>query len=213
MTRTCAANSVLAAMALSLLAIPAHSQSTMEEAREMLRKAESVPPWRVSDSTIVNICFDGLDRSAPEALLAEELTDISSGSATPELVSFTTTDRPIYQVASKHPVHFRGLILKLPGTDVYMLIKPPKDLKPALNEWIVGPAPTECTTSRMAFHELLNNGRLSSTTACPDLGIHTLFTVKSRHEFTYMRIVDKPRGIKLSIGLRGCRDFIYPKAK
>jgi hypothetical protein len=213
MTQTWGANSALAAMVLSLLTTPAHAQSTMEEAGEMLRKAESAPPWRVSDSTIVNICFDGLDRSSPSTLQAQELTDISSGSAAPELVSFTTTDRPSYQVASKHPAHFRGLILKLPGTDIYTLIKPPKDLMPALNDWIEGPAPTECTTSQMAFHDLLNNGRLSSITACPDLGIQTLFTVKSRNEFTYMRIVEKPRGIRLNNGLRGCREFIYPKTK
>jgi hypothetical protein len=213
MKRTSVANAVLTAITLSLLAMPAHSQSSMDEALAMQRRAESAPPWRMSDSTIINICFDGLDRSAPEVLQAQDLTDISAGSSTPELVSFTTTDRPIYQVSSKHPVHFRGLILKLPGTDVYAVIRPPKDLKPAVDGWVEGPTPAECTTSRMAFHELLNNKGLSSAMACPDLGIRTLFNVKSRSEFTYMRIVEKPRGVRLSNGLRGCREFIYPQTK
>lgn len=179
----------------------------------MIRKAESATPWRVSDSTIVNICFDGLDRSAPDKLQAQDLTDISAGSSAPELVSFTTTDRPIYQVSSAHPVWFRGLILKLPGTDVYAVIRPPKDLKPALNGWVEGQVPTECTASRFAFHELLNNKGLSQTMECPDVGIRTSFTVRSRSEFSYSRIVARPRGVTLANGLRGCRDPIYPQAK
>lgn len=171
------------------------------------------PPWRANDATIIQICFDSMDRSAPDHLSAEEVTDSSLRSARPELVGFTLSDRPIYEVGLSHPIKFRSLLLQIPGTKIRAKIDAPTFLETTVNSWRYAPLPNICTDDERAGLKLVRDGQVSKTVPCPAVGLTVSFKVISSSEFSATRALNRPRGPVIYNGLKGCQEHVYKGSK
>jgi hypothetical protein len=170
-------------------------------------------PWRTNDGTIVQVCIDAMDRSAPNQLIAEEISRATLGRVRLELVGYTLSDRPIYQGAVGHPLKFQTLLLQLPGTNVKARIDSPGPafLQSAIEAWRDAPSPTVCTGDERAGLNLVNGRPVSGTVVCPEIGMSLSFKVISRLEFSASSALQRARGPVVYNGLRGCRESVYKK--
>lgn len=151
-------------------------------------------PWRRNDVTLISLCFDSLDRTAPTRLTATEFTDIGSGSATFELVGFTMTDRPVYQISLSHPKHFRAVLVDLPGKQSAAFIAPPSNLSSLIEGWGYVPSPTECTENfRQPALQYKPEFSLKEKMECPVMGINVSFKVDNGPGYNAQRILQNQR--------------------
>ena len=172
-------------------------------------QSPSPSPFRDSDSTLVEVCFDSMGRDAPARLVGEETTDFGLTTARLELIGFTMSDRPIYQGRLAHPRDFRALFLELPASSVIARIDRPDSLPKSIEVWRNAPAPTVCTMSPHAAMYVVNGRPLPEPIACPDVKMSVRFTVGSGAAFSNRRNLDRQRPPALFNGLRGCNESIY----
>jgi hypothetical protein len=168
---------------------------------------DSTPPWRRSDSTLVQICFDGLDSTAPKRLKAASVTPTSISGAWLDLVGFTLSNRPIYQGSIEHPVRFRSLLVEMPGSTILAKIDAPTDLPKHIDVWRDVPI-SLCTMEERADFKVLSGTQLQAV-PCPDLGVHASLKVAASSEHSLEIVHLKARGPSSFNGLRGCRESVY----
>lgn len=168
---------------------------------------ETITPWRRSDRTFVQLCFDGLDASAPKRLRALAVSPGSMGSASLDLVGFTLTNRPIYQGAVDHPVRFRSLLFQLPGSSIWARIDAPSDLSKRIEVWRDIDI-SQCTADDAAGFKILHSEPVESA-SCPDLGMKASMKVAPNSEHSITQIHLRSDGPSSFNGLRGCREFVY----
>jgi hypothetical protein len=168
---------------------------------------ESAAPWRRSDSTFVQLCFDGLDESAPKRISAATLAGGGLVSSGLDLMGFTLSGRPVYQAALSHPVRFRSLYFLFPSSEIWGRIDAPKDFEKRIDAWrdvdVAG-----CTADAYAGFKVLNNVPVASA-ACPEMGLHAVMKVAAGAENSIELIRLRSSGPKVFNGLRGCREFVY----
>lgn len=169
-------------------------------------------PWRRSDTTLIQLCFDGLDLSAPKRLPLRTISEKSMGGGLGlDLVGLTLTGRPIYQGSIEHPTKFKSALVLLPNSETWIRIDKPSDLEKNIDIWRDA-AVSMCTADARADYKILS-GASVETTACPDLGIHVSLEVTSYAAHALELVHLKANGPKSYNGLRGCRDFVYVPAK
>jgi hypothetical protein len=177
----------------------------------LAQDSETSPPWRRSDRTFLQLCFDGLDTSAPKRLRASTVSPGALESAGLDLVGFTLTNRPIYQAALNHPIRFRSLLVQLPDSPVWARIDAPSDLAQRIEAWRDVQV-SHCTMDNRADLKVLGNVPLETVT-CPDQGLKASMKVApvSEHSITLIHL--KANGPSSFNGLRGCRELVYGSPK
>lgn len=169
-------------------------------------------PWRASDTTLVELCFDGLESNAPNELSLRTVTDSSIGNALPlALIGFTTTGRPIYQGQIAHPTKYRSAFIRLPNSEIWARIDTPSDLKDRIDAWSDAPI-AMCTADPRADLKIIRGVPVEKV-SCPDLGIHASLQVTSHLQQTVTMRNLRDRGPQTFNNLRGCRDFIHGPAQ
>lgn len=178
--------------------------SSMLPACQGMLGQQNESAWRSSDATLVQLCFDGLDNTAPKTLRASEISDISTSSKYFELVGFTTTNRPIYQAAFGHPTKVRSVLVGLPGTKASAIIRVPSDLHTHIEVWKTVPI-EGCTLDERAAIAMVQ-GKKVNTVECPTLGIDASIKVAASSEHMLKMVNMISTGPTSFNGLRGCRE-------
>jgi hypothetical protein len=171
---------------------------------------EQIPaPWRRSDTTLVQLCFDGLDNTAPKRLRVSTVSEGSMSGSGIDLIGFTLTGRPIYQGSIAHPLKYRSVLIQLPTSEVWLRIDKPNDLERNIDIWRDAPV-AMCTADSQASYKMLGAPPYPiESTPCPDFGVRASLKVASYHEQAFEHLHLKANGPKSFNGLRGCRDFVY----
>ncbi|WAC75087.1 hypothetical protein OU995_10465 [Roseateles sp. SL47] len=175
----------------------------------------SASSWRRTDTTLVQLCLDGLEGDqAPKSLSIQTVADGTTVSGSYlDLVGFTTTERPIYQGSIEHPSRNWSTFVQLPNTTVRARIDRPDKLEKYIDIWRDA-AVASCTADpQAAYKALRGSGQAPELTACPDMGLHVSLKVTSSSEQALDRIRLREKGPSHFNGLRGCRDFIYGTVK
>jgi len=169
-------------------------------------------PWRRSDTTLIQLCFDGLDSTAPKRLSMRSISDNSIGGGLgAELVGLTLTGHPIYQGSVEHPTKFKSVLVRLPNSDAWLRIDRPADLEKNIDVWRDAAA-SICTAESQADYKILNGVPVKAL-ACPDLGVNASLKVTNYTEQALELVHLRANGPKIFNGLRGCREFVYGPAK
>lgn len=164
--------------------------------------------------TLIQLCFDGLDSSAPKRLPLRSISENSMGGGLGlDLVGLTLSGRPIYQGAIEHPTKYRSTLVRLPNSETWIRIDKPSDLEKNIDVWRDA-AISMCTADPQADYKILNGASASVQVAsCPDLGVHVSLKVTNYTEQALELVHLKNNGPKSFNGLRGCREFVYGPAK
>jgi hypothetical protein len=158
---------------------------------------------------LIEICFDGLDSSAPKWLRIDSIDDNSIGGGSLYLMGLTLTGRPIYQGVIAHPSRYKSALVSLPNSDARVRIDRPANLEKNIDVWR-NSAVAMCTTDPQASHKILNDISASmSVASCPDIGILVSLTVTHHAVQTLALVHLREKGLKSFNGVRGCGEFIY----
>lgn len=177
-----------------------------------VRDAAASPPWRRSDTTLIQLCFDGLNSSAPKRLPLLSITENSMGGGHGlDLIGLTLTGRPIYQGSIEHPTKFRSALVRLPNSETWVRIDKPADLEKNIDVWRDAVV-SMCTADAQADYKILSGAPVQAI-SCPDLGVHASLKVTSYSEQALELVHVRANGPKSFNGLRGCMDFVYGPAK
>lgn len=198
----------ISALRTTLASLILVSTSVFSQVQEL-----STPPWRNSDTTLIQLCFDGLDSSAPKHLSIRTIGKTSmAGGLGAELIGLTLTERPIYQGAIDHPLRFQSALIRLPDSDISLRIDKPDDLEKSIDVWRSTPI-AMCTADPRADFKILNDSPVEAT-ACPEnLGVQVSLKVTSYSEMALKLVHLKNRGPEIFNGLRGCREYVYGSRK
>ena len=171
-------------------------------------------PWRRSDTTLIQLCFDRLDSGAPKRLPLQSIGENSmSGGLGVDLVGLTLTERPIYQGAIEHPVKYRSALVRLPNSEVWLRVDRPTDLEKNIDIWRDVPI-SMCTADPQANYKILSGASASiQTVACPEVGVHVRLKVSSYTEQALQLVHLKSNGPVSYNNLRGCRESVHAPAK
>lgn len=171
-------------------------------------------PWRRSDTTLIQLCFDGLDSGAPKRLPLQSIGENSMGGGLGlDLVGLTLTGRPIYQGAIDHPVKYRSALVRLPNSEVWLRVDRPTDLEKNIDIWRDVQI-SMCTADPQASYKLLSGASASiQAVACPDVGVHVTLKVSNYTEQALQLVHLKSNGPVSYNNLRGCRESVYAPTK
>lgn len=181
--------------------------SSLLSACQGMLSQQNPSAFRSSDATLVQLCFDGLDNTAPKTLRASEIGDISTSSKHFELVGFTTTHRPIYQAAFGHPTRVRAVLVDLPGTKANAILRMPSDLHTHIDVWKTVPVES-CTLDERAAFAMAQGGKVNPV-ECPKLGLDASIKIAASAEHMLKMVNMISTGPTLFNGLRGCREPVY----
>lgn len=172
------------------------------------------PPWRRSDTTLIQLCFDGLDSSVQKRLQLRTISESSMGAGFgADLVGLTLTERPIYQGTIDHPMKYKSTLVRLPNSEIWLRIDKPNELEKNIDVWRDA-AVTMCTSDPQADFKILRGASASiEAVPCPDIGIHVSLKVASYSEHALSLAHLRSNGTKTFNNLRGCREFVHVPSK
>ena len=163
-------------------------------------------PWRRSDTTLIQLCFDALDAdTAPKWFRGESISRRSILPAEFTLDGRTLTGRPIYQAALHGPSEFRSLVVLLPTTHVKLRIDAPPELAKFIDIWGFLPKGI-CTVDRDADTKAMDSRPADQLTECPAVGVNASIKIASESEHSLSLLDAKANGPTVFNGLRGCRE-------